>query len=347
MRAYLLYSRHRLGWYALSGRQALTRHWQWLLLAALIVPGVPVLPLLAGAAQPLAALVTPGLGWLERLALLVAVEAFAAAWALMQRRGLAGGAFAAYAATLPVPKPVDRLVDLTVLLVADLLPLLVFAVALAGSKSAASTTGIVALLALTLALQLLVLGAGRARGTVRHEKSSSRHWLRMPPALGVQLGIFAEHKTAVAMRLGAVVLVCWGALMLARGFRFDGRALPTGIAATAVIDLLLGGLYRVLEAGHQRARDYLSTLPLRPGFWMRRDTGLLLGIGTASLLSLLAPLVVGGAASVATGLWVLAGGLALLGALRWAVVRGGRFAPLLAAALAAGWTGAAIAAVLR
>jgi len=47
LHAYALYARIRLGWYARASGRALLRYWQWLLLAGLLVPGVPVLAMLA------------------------------------------------------------------------------------------------------------------------------------------------------------------------------------------------------------------------------------------------------------------------------------------------------------
>ena len=77
---YLLHAGQPLRWYALASGRALLRHWQWLLVAGLVVPGIPLVPLLELPSQLLVTMVSPALDWPSRLATLMAVQLVALAW---------------------------------------------------------------------------------------------------------------------------------------------------------------------------------------------------------------------------------------------------------------------------
>lgn len=156
MGIYPSYAVLRLRWYARASGQALLRHWQWLLIAALLVPGLPIVPLLSVPAPLLLAIVSPDIAWPLHLAGFAALLLLSALWVLPQRRNLLGGDLAVYAGTLPTSPLAAGLVDLTVLLAADLLPLLFFAVALTRAN-AWGAIGLIALFAVLLTVQLWVL----------------------------------------------------------------------------------------------------------------------------------------------------------------------------------------------
>ncbi|MFS3135192.1 hypothetical protein ACLRDC_07360 [Gluconacetobacter sacchari] len=112
-------ARLRLHWYGREGIGLLERHWQWALLASLLVPGAPIVgPVLAFAAL-LGAVVAPGIGVPGHVGLAAVIDLAAMLWVLPQRRALRGGAFMAYVGTLPVPRPARLAVEATMLAVAN------------------------------------------------------------------------------------------------------------------------------------------------------------------------------------------------------------------------------------
>ena len=120
----------RLRWYALATGRVLMRHWQVFVLAGALVPGgMPVGRLLAGLGYPLLAALQVGHDVLWHWWRLVAIQGLALAWVMVQRRHIDGGAFMAYARSLPLSVNQRRRVDLSVLLPANSL-LLVPVVAL-------------------------------------------------------------------------------------------------------------------------------------------------------------------------------------------------------------------------
>src|SRR6185312_9147647 len=151
-------------WYMLVGGRALLRHWQWLLVAGLVVPGVPIVSLVAMPSQLLVAIVSPGVDWPARLAALATVQVLALLWIVPQRKSVSGGDFAPYLATLPISRLTQRLVDLTLLLTADFFPLLAFGLAMAvlwnhGRDGIAEAVALFIVLETVLAAQTLILHA--------------------------------------------------------------------------------------------------------------------------------------------------------------------------------------------
>jgi len=70
----------RFRWYVRVSSKAMLRYWQWLLLAALLVPGIPVIPLLSALATGLLTLVSPRLPMPIRLIGIAAVIVLAVLW---------------------------------------------------------------------------------------------------------------------------------------------------------------------------------------------------------------------------------------------------------------------------
>jgi len=336
----------RLRWYVRTSGQALLRHWQWLLLAALLVPGIPVVPLLSALAGGLLTIVSPGLAAPIRVIGIVALIVSAALWVLPQRQAILGGQFASYAATLPVSRLMRFAVDLTILCAADILLLLLLAIALARAD-AMSTLSLVGLLAAALAVQVGVLRPGTLPAISWWTAVWPGLEAALPPALSIQLRIIAERKGATLLRLAVVVAIALAADRLIIAFGPDGRSLPTSIAAIAVICLLVSGLYRPLHDAHRGARSFLATLPLSAAYWPIRDTGFVVLLGAPALGIVLVWLGLQSILS-AEGLVIL--GLpcvALLSLLRLPVIFGGRLATFFAALVAVAWASAGFAAVLR
>ena len=123
-------TRWRLRWYASATGRVLMRHWQVFVLAGALVPGgMPVGKLLMGLSYPLLAALHGGHDVAWHWWRLVAIQGLALAWVMVQRRHIDGGAFMAYARSLPISTKLRRWVDLSVLLPANSL-LLVPVVAL-------------------------------------------------------------------------------------------------------------------------------------------------------------------------------------------------------------------------
>jgi len=252
----------RLHWYVRASGQALLRHWQWLLIAALLVPGFPVGSLLAAVARALLIIVSPQLPMPPRLFGIAVVIVVAVLWVLPQRQSILGGKFASYAATLPVSPLAGLVVDLTILLAANILPLLLFAVAMAGEGSL-SALSLLGLFAAALAAQFLLLRLDHLPAIFRGAVTGPRWKEALSPALSIQLQILAERKGAVFLRTAAALGIALAADRLIIAFGLDGRSLPVSIVAAAMICLLVSGLYRPLHDAHRHAARFLTTLPLR------------------------------------------------------------------------------------
>lgn len=167
------------------------------------------------------------------------------------------------------------------------------------------------------------------------------------PAVRVQWGILADRPVLSVLRIGAAVALAFGVARLVALFDFDIRAVPTLIVAVAVIGLLLAGLYRTLSEAHRAAAGYLASLPLPPRYWPLRDTGFLMLVNLVPLAVLLRPQGRQGGSLLAVLAGLAVAGQALLVLLRWPVLHGGRHRLVLSLLLAAGWSGAAMAAVSR
>ena len=155
--------RYRLRWYALSTARLLLRRWQALVLVigVLVSANASVFSNLDTLAHPILLLLAPGHGPVWRFGYVLLLLAAAALWAHMQGVQIGGGAFMAFAGSLPFSARQRRRVDLAVLVLADS-PLLLM---LAGALSSAAAHGggaaqlllLAALLPLALLAQLAVL----------------------------------------------------------------------------------------------------------------------------------------------------------------------------------------------
>ncbi|BBA44257.1 hypothetical protein BCCH1_67600 [Burkholderia contaminans] len=125
----------RLRWYAHATSSLLRRHWQaLLLLAMLLLPAMPVFSQTRILGAPVLAALAPSHGIEWRFAWVHLLEAVGILWVLAQRTAITGGPFGAFLASLPIPDGRRRLVDAIVVIIAStplLLPVLASAVALA------------------------------------------------------------------------------------------------------------------------------------------------------------------------------------------------------------------------
>jgi hypothetical protein len=169
----------------------------------------------------------------------------------------------------------------------------------------------------------------------------------LPPALRIQLQILTEQPVATGGRLALTLLVVAAAAAIAMAFHFDSRALPASIVALAAIGLVLGGLYRLLRDAHAPVRAFLATLPLPPRYWLLRDLLLVVALGCVPLLMLLVWFGLFDLAALGALLLLAPAYLGLLALLRLPLAWGSRFGAMLAALIAAGWAGGAIAMVLH
>ncbi|MHB8883909.1 MAG: hypothetical protein ACYC5H_02275 [Methylovirgula sp.] len=178
-----------------------------------------------------------------------------------------------------------------------------------------------------------------------------RHTLRPyhgpTAALAIQWKILATRPLFTAARLSLALGLALGANRLIALFAFDERALPTIILALAAIALTLSGAYRGLRDAHAPMRTYMAALPVASFYWPLRDTVCIVLLGIAPLVILLLTAQLHGLVSL-LGLMSLAiTYLLLLAMLRLPLVLSRRLSVMFGFLLAAGWAGAAMAAVAR
>lgn len=169
----------------------------------------------------------------------------------------------------------------------------------------------------------------------------------LPPSFLVQCKALAARPISTVTRLAVALCAALGADQLMAIFAFDERSAPTAVGAMALAALVLSGLGRILREAHAPMQGYMATLPAGGRFWAVRDTGLVLSLGVVPFVILLVPLIAH-RLSPPPSLAALAlayGALVVM--LRLVLALSRRLSVLLATALAAGWTGAAIAAIVR
>ncbi|WP_175221129.1 MULTISPECIES: hypothetical protein [Burkholderia] len=152
----------RLRWYALATSSLLRRHWQaLLLLAMLLLPAMPVFSQTRILGAPVLAALAPSHGIEWRFAWVHLLEAVGIVWVLAQRTAITGGPFVTFLASLPVPDSRRRFVDTLVVIIAStplLLPVLAAAIALAFvPQKAVNYLFVLDLFLITLGWQLTAL----------------------------------------------------------------------------------------------------------------------------------------------------------------------------------------------
>jgi hypothetical protein len=153
--------RLRFHWYIRTSGELVLRHWQWIALACLIVPGPPVVAVFLNTASLLAASVSPALGPEQHFLVAVVIDVAAVLWILPQRCALSGGPFMRYAGALPLPRGVRLRVEATLLIAANSVMLVSAGIAAAHMLSSLrdfyALCCLLALLGLAAIAQLAVL----------------------------------------------------------------------------------------------------------------------------------------------------------------------------------------------
>jgi hypothetical protein len=111
--------RLRMRWYIRSSGELVLRHWQWFVLACLIVPGPPVISVFLRTASLLALSVSPALAPAQHFFVAMVIDLAAVLWILPQRHAVSGAAFMRYAGALPLPRGVRLGVEATLLAAAN------------------------------------------------------------------------------------------------------------------------------------------------------------------------------------------------------------------------------------
>ena len=177
----------RLRWYLFYTAGLIRHHWQWLVIATLMLPmGMRLTDVIDLLAWPVVAIVDPGITWESRLVILILFQVIAVLWMFPQRCQIGGSAFSLYLKSLPLGSATRVMADVSVLLLASSLALLPFAtgIALAGKTPLLSSQfTVLYLIECTLLLTLTQL-------LVLHQ----RWWL-----LTATLGVVALLATSITL----------------------------------------------------------------------------------------------------------------------------------------------------
>ena len=334
LKLYLAAAPLRLRHYAEAGGRTMLRQWQGMLIFGLLVVGQATTILMLPAA------VLTGLAEAPTGAGIVVLLIAAMLYVLPQRTAIRGGEMSGYAETLPISLPLRLMLDATVLLLVDALFLLelMLAVAIGG---VAALPGLVGLLLLVLAAQLAMLHAPlpNPRRTVR--------MLPLPALLRTNVQALAERPVTNGGRYLVALGVAAAGAGIATAFHFDGRALPVAIGALALSGFVLADFYRLLRETHAPIRAFLATLPVSPRALVLRDLLTVLCLGVVPYLMLAVWFGAFDPGSLAAFVLLAFAYAGLLAALRLPMLRGGHLGAMLAALIAAGWAGSAIAMVLK
>lgn len=255
----------RLRWWGQACGRIFLRHWQWFVLAAVLIPaGTPLRALLLFLATPIVQALQPGHGPAWYLAHLGAIELLGAAWILVQRNALAGGDFAVYLRALPLGAFQRMVADVAVLIPANTLLLAPLAAAwltasaFGGADGGMAYARLSALALLTLQGQLaliarrprmvlpLLLGNAALTWNLSAQGAPAA-WLLLAGALGLGLHMLVAapgvrrgaRSSVTAMRrmpaqFGGVLPPVW---------RIQAKALATAAScarASALLAIALG-----------------------------------------------------------------------------------------------------------
>lgn len=334
LKLYLAAAPLRLRHYAEAGGRTMLRQWQGMLILGLLVVGQATTILMLPAA------VLTGLAEAPTGAGIAVLLIAAMVYVLPQRTAIRGGEMSGYAETLPISLPLRLMLDATVLLLVDALFLL--ELMLAGAiGGVAALPGLVGLLLLVLAAQLAMLHAPlpNPRRTVR--------MLPLPALLRTNVQALAERPVTNGGRYLVALGVAAAGAGIATAFHFDGRALPVAIGALALSGFVLADFYRLLRETHAPIRAFLATLPVSPRTLVLRDLLTVLCLGVVPYLMLAVWFGAFDPGSLAAFVLLAFAYAGLLAALRLPMLRGGHLGAMLAALIAAGWAGSAIAMVLK
>jgi len=169
--------------------------------------------------------------------------------------------------------------------------------------------------------------------------------LRTAPGLLTQIKTLAERPAQSLSRGAAAIALAFAAANLMAAFGFDGRAYPVAIVAMAAISLILAGFYRILSQGREATAPFLATLPLPSRYWMVLDLRFVLALAMLPLALFVLILAGQGFSGLPVIFGLALASLALLGVLRYPVLKGGKRAVFYSVLVTGLWSGAAFAAI--
>jgi len=231
--------RLRLRWYFRTSGELVLRHWQWLVLACLIVPGPPVISVFLHVASLLAVSVSPALAPAQHFFVAIVIDLAAVLWILPQRHAVSGGAFMNYAGALPLPRGVRLGVEATLLAAANSLILVSAGIAVADMLSplrdSYASCCLLTLLGLAaiaqqailtrryIVLPGVILGNGALAAGLAMRLHSARWLLPIAAIGGVVIGILGAERFERTGRRGRLGLV-WQSV--GTGMRILARRAP-------------------------------------------------------------------------------------------------------------------------
>lgn len=226
--------RLRLRWYMRASGNLVLKHWQWFVLACVVVPGPPVIAIIRHAASLLAASVAPGMAPAQHFFVATVIDVALVLWILPQRHALSGGPFIHYADTLPLPRGVRLSVEATLLVAANTVMLVSAGIAMAQIWSSLGDP-----YAPCCLLALLGLAASAQQAVLSHR------WIVLP---GVVLGNGALAAGLTAQVAGerwlllvaaiAIATIAMQAAVRARRAGGTGRLRPRRGAVGSAVRIL-------------------------------------------------------------------------------------------------------------
>ncbi len=124
MTTYLSLMRVRFRFYVTESGNLFIRRWQWFLLAGLLIPGLPVVPIFKIPGHLFEAIASPSLELISRAELFLLIQLVQVIWILPQMTLLRGGLFRTYAGTLPISRLIQNSVTFSLITIADILLLI-------------------------------------------------------------------------------------------------------------------------------------------------------------------------------------------------------------------------------
>jgi len=201
--------RLRLRWYIRTSGELVLRHWQWLMLACLVVPGPPVVSVFLHIASLLAVSVSPALGPAQHFLVAIVIDVAAVLWILPQRHALSGGTFMRYTGALPLSRGVRLGVEATLLAASNSMKLVSAGIAVALILSPLSdpypSCCLLALLGLAAIAQqailtrryVVLLGVILGNGALVSRLAtpgSGAQWLLPIAAVGIAIGMLSIER---------------------------------------------------------------------------------------------------------------------------------------------------------
>lgn len=124
MTTYLSLMRVRFRFYVTESGNVFLRRWQWFLLAGLLIPGLPIVPIFKTPGHLFKAVASSSLDFKSRGGLFLLIQLIQVIWILPQMTLLRGGRFRGYVRTLPISRLIQNSVTISLIAIADILLLI-------------------------------------------------------------------------------------------------------------------------------------------------------------------------------------------------------------------------------